>query len=178
MNQCLVFFNGPSVTQFHQLPKRFTEIGCNFIQRHRAVDHVCCFDHQMKPQVSVTPPAIYYCRNGHRGGGWGEVVWSSHESVQNSGMMAVRLAIHLRFQRIWVLGCDWGSTTISIYDDIYHGDKALPRAPGRRKFTNGALRQMEEWMTKRGVQIVSDRQEPFRLPVVSVTDFLAHYDTP
>lgn len=178
MTSCLVFFNGPSVTQFYTLPRKITEIGCNFIQRHRSMDHVCCFDHQMKSKITLTPPTLYHCRNGHRGGGWGEVTWSSHETIQNSGMMAIRLAITLRFQRIWVLGCDWGMTTQSVYDHLYHKDPLLPQAPGRKKYTNSSLRQMDEWMDKRGVSVVTDHKAPFRKPVISVATFLKQYENP
>ena len=178
MTSCLVFFNGPSVTQFYTLPRKITEIGCNFIQQHRPMDHVCCFDHQMKTKITLTPPALYYCRNGHRGGGWGEVTWSSHETIQNSGMMAIRLAITLRFKRIWVLGCDWGTTTLSVYDSLYHKDPSLPQAPGRKKYTNSSLRQMDEWMEKRGVLVVTDHRSPFRKPVISVATFLKQYENP
>lgn len=177
MNHCLVFFNGPSVTQFYTLPRKITEIGCNFIQQHRSVDHVCCFDHQMKSKITPTPPTLYYCRNGQRGGGWGEVTWSSHETIQNSGMMAIRLAINLRFQRIWVLGCDWQTTTLSVYDHLYHKDPLLPQAPGRKKYTDTQLRQMDEWMEKRGVSVVTDRKALFKKPIVSVKSFLETYDS-
>jgi hypothetical protein len=176
MNHCLVFFNGPTIAQYWSMPRRITEIGCNFIQQHRPMDHVCCFDHQMKDKIPVTPPTQYWCRNGHRGGGWGEVIWNSEETVQNSGMMAIRLAINLKYKNIWVLGCDWGTTTHSVYDHIYHKKKDLPQAPGRKKYTNGSLRQMDAWMEKRGVRVVADQRAPFKKPVTAVVDFWQMYE--
>jgi len=177
MNHCLVFFNGPSVVQFYSLPHKIVEIGCNFIQKHRQVNHVCCFDHQMKSKIATIPPTLYYCRNGHRGAGWNEVIWNSEETVQNSGMMAIRLAINLKFKNIWVLGCDWNNTNKSVYDDLYQKDQTLPQAPGRKKYTDTQLRQMDIWMEKRGVRVVTNLKSPFKKFTIQIKSFLEIYDS-
>ena len=46
----IVWWNGPSVKQFYNIPPQECEIGCNFILDHRKVHHVCCYD---KPTMDI-----------------------------------------------------------------------------------------------------------------------------
>ena len=51
----IVWFNGPSVKQFYNIPPQPLEIGCNFILDHRKVHHVCCYDQPAMQILAETP---------------------------------------------------------------------------------------------------------------------------
>lgn len=171
MNQCLVFFNGPSLNHYLSLPKRFTEIGCNYIESIRpSVDHIVCYDPEMRLKIPQTPGKRYWCKNGHRNATWGEICYEMIDTPQCSGTLAVRLALQLGFSTIWVLGCDWGHSDQSVFQDRYQSQSA-------RKYSNSKVRQMDRWMRDRDIRIVSDNNLAFKKKPVSLAEFNAWIST-
>lgn len=108
------------MTQY--LTREFTGpvIGCNFMYQHRALDHLCVFDTQMLDQIDQDHQNLLDCRlwsaMSRHAPGFEELCWPLAEQPHNSGMMAVRLAIHLGFKDVLIWGCDWGLSDESIFD--------------------------------------------------------------
>lgn len=99
----------------HTLPQQQREIGCNRIYERRAVDHVCVFDPQMFPVVD-TGPFQLWCRNGQSHPHYRQVPYALRLQPHNSGVMAIHLAIHLKWDHAYILGCDWGVSNVSTFD--------------------------------------------------------------
>ena len=112
----IVWFNGPSATFFlHTLTKQHLEIGCNYIYRDRAVDHVVVYDWQMLKHIESGKHTLW-CRNGIQDPRFQQVNYTAREQPHNSGVLALRLAVNLKLDHVFVLGCDWGLTNKSRYD--------------------------------------------------------------
>ena len=112
----IIWFNGPSAKELHKtLPKKYTEFGCNFIRRDRAVDHVCVHDPITKPLIDIEDNVKYWARNGQKDKIFDEVVYPMSEQPENSGMLALYVALKLGFKKIYIIGCDWGITNKSVY---------------------------------------------------------------
>jgi hypothetical protein len=148
----LVWFNGPSQTRWLDLPRFPLEIGCNFFADVRSVDHICCFDWRMKSLITQKPGITYWCRNGHRGPNWEEVTYPMNAAPENSGMMAIRLAMNLGCRSIRVLGCDWGVSDHSVFESRY------PNPVPGRKYDNQSLYLLREWKRSVDITFVSDAQ--------------------
>lgn len=170
MTKCVVLFNGPSLNRYLKLPKAVTEIGCNHIEQVRpCVDHVVAYDHQILRQIPPRPGVQYHTRNGRRWQHWAEVSFTSLDQPHCSGTMAVLLARNLRCSSIRIVGCDWGVTTTSIFDEIYHRHQP----PAAYKHTNSKVRQMDKWMKSCDIRVVSDNAMPFSTPAITWRDFEA-----
>jgi len=170
MSACLVFFNGPSLNDYLTLPKRFTEIGCNYIESIRSsVDHVVCYDPEMRSQIPQSQGKTYWCKNGHRSDTWREICYPMIDTPQCSGTLAVRLALQLGFSTIWVLGCDWGHSDQSVFQDRYRSQSA-------KKYSNSKVRQMDRWMRDKDIRIVSDINLAFKKKPVPVAEFISVYE--
>ena len=170
-NHCLVFFNGPSLNHYMSLPKRFTEIGCNYIESIRpSVDHIVCYDPEMRDQIPQSQGKKYWCKNGNRSETWGEICYPMIDTPQCSGTLAVRLALQLGFTTIWVLGCDWGHSDQSVFQDRYRSQSA-------KKYSNSKVRQMDRWMKDKDIRIVSDNNLAFKKKPVSLAEFTSFYPT-
>lgn len=104
-------------------------MGCNYISRHRQVDHVCAFDRQVRDDITTQPRVGYWTRRG-----FGDAVWQVAQTphrVYDSGLLAISIARHLGCHRIYLLGFDWGISNRSQYDDLYtwrvgHPNKTSP----------------------------------------------------
>lgn len=122
----IVWFNGPSVRQFLDIPRQPLEIGCNFIEQHREVDHVCAFDQQCVDLIEPQPDVNYWtrrrCENAHFR------TPDTKQAYYDSGTLALRIAEQVA-DRICVLGCDWGESNGSIYDARY---KWRDHQPGKQ----------------------------------------------
>jgi len=170
-NHCLVFFNGPSLNHYMSLPKRFTEIGCNYIESIRpSVDHIVCYDPEMRDKIPQSQGKKYWCKNGNRSETWGEICYPMIDTPQCSGTLAVRLALQLGFTTIWVLGCDWGHSDQSVFQDRYRSQSA-------KKYSNSKVRQMDRWMKDKDIRIVSDNNLAFKKKPVSLAEFTSFYPT-
>ena len=168
MTKCVVLFNGPSLNRYLKLPKAAIEIGCNHIQTLRpCVDHVVAYDDQILQRIPPRPGIQYHTRNGRRRQHWAEVSFTSLDQPHCSGTMAVLLARNLKCSSIRIVGCDWGITTDSLFDQEYQRHQP----PAARKHTNSKVRQMDRWMRSWDIRVVSDQAMPFSTATVTWSDF-------
>jgi hypothetical protein len=122
----VVFFNGPSVRQFLDIPRQPLEIGCNFIEQHRPVDHVCAYDRQVIDRLTkrgLNDQVCYWTRRHYTTEHFKLVPIDDfgfrHRAGFDSGTMALSLALTLGCAEINILGFDWHLTNDSIYDPNY-----------------------------------------------------------
>ena len=170
-DHALVFFNGPSLLTHMDLPKRFTEIGCNHIESIRpTVDHVVCYDPEMRGQIAQSQGKAYWCKNGNRSDTWGEICYAMTDAPHCSGTLALQLAMQLKFTTIWVLGCDWGHSDQSVFADRYRSQSA-------KKYSPSKVRQMDRWIKDRDIRIVSDNNLAFKKKPTSSAEFISFYLT-
>ena len=142
MTTATVFFNGPSVKQFYNIPPQPLEIGCNFILDHRKVHHVCCYDQPAMQILAKTPVegVKYWTRRIFGGPFWNhfksEIHHKRYRNISGycSGTLALVLAIHLGAKQIYLLGCDWSLTNDSVYDKKYKWRKFKPNKTSKDKF--------------------------------------------
>lgn len=137
-----VWFNGPSVRQFLDMPRQPMEIGCNFIEQHRSVDHVCAYDRPVIERLTkrgLTDHVSYWTRTLHRRDPWKTVEskitygeWRHHTGFC-SGTLALALALQLGCERINLLGLDWQATNQSIFDKQYEWRAFPPTKHNRQK---------------------------------------------
>ena len=114
--KALCWFNGPSARQFWDIDPFPIEIGCNFIEQRRSVQHVCAFDQQCVDLIQAQQHVHYWtrprCVNGHFRAP------ETTEPYHDSGTLALRVA-HGLADHVYVLGCDWGESDGSVFDDQY-----------------------------------------------------------
>ena len=139
----IVFFNNPEVKeQSRLLPKKHTEIGCNYFNQIRTMDHICAYDPHtagLIPQNS--PQTQYWTRNGNRSTSWNELCCPIVYNPQDSGTMAILLAIKLGAKDIYILGCGWGKTNQSIFDHLYNNPKNV------QKVSNLKIKLLKRYQT-------------------------------
>ena len=164
--KAIVWFNGPSATDLHHIPRQHTEIGCNFIEQHRSVHHVCAYDSPVLEAIQPKMDVQYWTR--------AQMVREpfrltpSDVAYSCSGTMALRLAVHLGLSEIYVIGCDWEHTNHSLYDSAYTWRKYFPR-----KFTMARRRTLEATAQSLRVNMVSQRGMPYQgTHTVKPADFL------
>lgn len=165
--QCIVWFNGPSAKALHKtLPKNFVEFGCNFIRKDRAVDHVCVYDPITKPLIKIEDGVKYWARNGQQDNIFNEVVYPMNEQPENSGMLALYIAIKLGFKKIYIIGCDWGITNKTIY--TYKRESEL-------KYRNNLKALMKQWQTNYlcDINIIHSEIPDVLLTIVDPQHFLS-----
>jgi len=142
MTKATVWWNGPSVKQFYNIAPQPMEIGCNFIQDHRHVHHVCAYDQPTIKSIGgdTRPDVQYWTRRMYQQGPWRTFRSTvSHKRQRHiagycSGTMALVLAIQQGVAEIDLLGCDWTITNDSVYDDKYTWRKYAPTKHNREKF--------------------------------------------
>lgn len=173
-----VFFNGPSVGQLLDIPRQPLEIGCNFIEQHRQVDHVCAYDRPVIDRLTaggLTPDVGYWTRRQHQRDPWRTVesqitygTWRHHTGFC-SGTLALALAVQLGVKRIVLLGLDWQETNASIFDHRYEWRANQPIKHNRQK--QDFLRHISE-ITQ--LDVVHDRPREFsdRISWIPTSDFL------
>lgn len=160
----IIWFNGPSSRELMHMPKTTTEIGCNHIYRLRPVDHVVCYDWEVLGSI---PQGNYqrWCRNGIKHPDFEEITYVMTEQPQQSGLLAVHLAIKLRMDKVYILGCDWGITDKSIfrYDTLH---------PSPVKYNNNAKRLLKTLSQKINLVVVNRSIPDVDVPVLSTDRFL------
>jgi len=162
----VVWFNGPSASDLHHIARQPLEIGCNFIEQHRAVDHVCAYDQDVISRLPATTGVSYWTRRNMVTQRFRLV--PSEVKYSCSGTMAVRLARHLGARRIYVIGCDWEHTNASIYDSEYSWREHQPR-----KYTLARRGTMVETARDTELVLITDRGVPYEgVKTVAVRDFL------
>lgn len=157
----IVWFNGPSAAEFYHIPPQSQEIGCNFIEQRRRVDHVCAYDGEV---VNRLPQG--HTRKSMGRPGWQAVM--SDISYQCSGTMALVLAVELGWDHLYLVGCDWEITDISVFDQLYTWRPNTPRKLNRPRLSTLAMVAARLRLTAVG----SPRDWP-GVNFVSKKDFLA-----
>lgn len=161
-----VWFNGPSARQLHHIRPQPLEIGCNFIERHRPVHHVCAYDQDVITRLPAVEGVRYWTRRNLVNQQF--QLTPSAIKYSCSGTMAIRLACHLGAQRIYVIGCDWEQTNASVYDSDYTW---RPRQP--RKYTLSRRETLVETARETELVLVSDRRVPYEgVKTIAIRDFL------
>jgi len=163
----VVWFNGPSARELHSIPRQPLEIGCNFIEQHRDVDHVCAYDRQVIDILAKRPdPGVqYWTRRAMARGGFN--FFDSTHQCWDSGTLAVVLAHHMGMTGIHVVGCDWHHTNDSIFDQSYTWRRHKPKKASLAKY-----KLLERLHPHMRITIVTDT--PWRMAVdfMSSADFL------
>ena len=164
MTHCLVWFNGPSARNLHTvIPPQAQEIGCNYIRQHRPVNRVVVYDRSLRPNIVIEPGVEYYGCNGQRElPTWQEVHYTTLDQPHNSGLLAVRLAMNLRFSTIYILGWDWGDNNRSIFDAQYKKTQLID------KMTNSAKQLLERWGRQHSIVLVGKNTAGIRIHNITV----------
>jgi hypothetical protein len=152
----VVWFNGPSVRQFLDIPRQPLEIGCNFIEQHRDVDHVCAYDRQCIERIAQRSGVQYWTRQAMRSGSW-PAPESTYQPF-DSGTLAVVVAHQLRVKQINIMGCDWQHTNESVFDGAYTWRNYQPKKASLPK-----QKLLERIHLSVPITIVTDR--PWRMAV-------------
>ena len=141
--EAVVWFNGPSVRQFLDIPRQPLEIGCNFIEQHRQVHHVCAFDLPVMRSIEAAgpDPAVSYWTRRKFGTPTfktfdSPIRYKGHIGVSGfcSGTLALALALSLGATQIDLIGCDWSITNESVYDSDYTWRDRQPNKTSKDKF--------------------------------------------
>ena len=161
----IVWFNGPSAKSLHGIPPQALEIGCNFIERHRPVDHVCAYDRQVLEAIRPKQQIQYWTRRAMSHANFRQVEYR-HE-IFCSGTLALSLARQLELDHTYVIGCDWQHTNASVYDDLYTWRNYQPK---KNSIPRGKL--LERMHPHMPITMVTDR--PWRMAVdfISTGKFL------
>ena len=164
---CIVWFNGPSAKKLHNIDKKFTEIGCNHIRKDRAVDYVCVYDPRTKSEIDIEDVVKYYARNGAYDETFMEITYPMANQPGNSGMLAILLACKLGYKNIYLIGCDWGISVDSIYQQHY-------KVKANFKHTNDMKVLLNNWINDYRVNItaISDEVPDLQIPVLKTEKFL------
>lgn len=165
--KCIVWFNGPSAKKLHDIPKKYYEIGCNHIRQDRPVDVVVVYDPRQKCKIPIENGVKYYSRNGAYDDVYMEVTYPMAQQPESSGMLAILVALKKGYKDIFVIGCDWGITTETIYQQHYK----IKAAFKHKNFMKGMLKN---WCNdyKAKITIVSDDGPDTGRPLLRTDKFL------
>jgi len=116
----IVWWNGPSFRHTMHIPPQEMEIGCNFIQNHRPVRHVCAFDRQCVERIKNKPDVKFWTRASVVNDRYPHFKHlQSETNYYDSGTLALAVAMKHCVGPVYLVGCDWGETNSSIYDKLY-----------------------------------------------------------
>lgn len=166
----IVFFNGNSVKQFFDIEKKYEEYGCNFIENHRQVDNVVCYDNQTMRKITIFNNNVKYWSRPQ----WHKDPWLKDDYTQEwdptcSGLYALWIA--RKHKVIYLLGCDWNINDNSIFDNNYgYVDVKVTRydksgvghtSVKPKKFSNARKAWLEKFAKEYTTVIVHDTQRNF-----------------
>ena len=174
----VVWFNGPSAVDLHHIKTQPLEIGCNFIESRRKVNHVCAYDGptiKALNEKKLTTGVKYWTRKPFQNEPWNLVESKlsngefKHHTGFCSGTLALSLAIQLGCTEILLLGLDWKETNRSIFDDDYVWRKNHPEKHNLHKLN--FLRKISEVAD---LTVVHKRPKNFgnRIKWINPADFL------
>jgi len=182
----IVFFNGESVKPFLSIKKLYEEYGCNYIQEHRQVDNVVCYDNQTMNKINPLTPGIKY---------WARPQWHKHPWLKDdypqewdptcSGLYALWIA--RQHKKIYILGCDWEINDDSIFDNNYgYVDVKVTRydksgeghsSVKPRKFSNARKKWLERFAEKYKIAMVHEQKRKFaNVEWITPSDFIKKYN--
>lgn len=166
----IIWFNGPSRDKLIKtLPRQPIEIGCNYIQEVRDVDHVCAFDIKVVGDIKMKPNTQYHTRHEGQFPGW-QIVDNHLTSGGNSGLLACCVASTIAKDKIYIIGCDWGLTDNSSDDHIY-------QTGPKRKYTNNIKKSISLILKGMEVWIVNDLKPDVPFNIISTDQFLSTINT-
>lgn len=149
----MVWFNGPSVRQFLDMPRQSLEIGCNFIEQHRDVDHVCAYDRPVIDRLTkrgLNQHVNYWTRRHYSTEHFKMVPIERfgfrHGAGFDSGTLALSLALTFGCESVTLLGFDWHITNDSIYDPKYtwrNGQRPIKFTLAKKKFIEDLGKEIE-----------------------------------
>jgi len=154
--KAIVWFNGPSARDLHHIAAQPLEIGCNFIERHRPVHHVCAYDRECIQAINQRTGVRYWTRHPMRSESWPAP--ESRYQPFDSGTLAVVVAHQLRVNGIHIIGCDWQHTNESVFDSEYTWRNYQPKKASLPK-----QKLLERIHLSVPITIVTDR--PWRMAV-------------
>jgi len=142
MSKATVWWNGPSVKQFYDIPQQNLEIGCNFILDNRKVHHVCVYDRPVMIQIEKNPnPDVKYWTRRNLGTSIfntfeSQIKYKHYRGISGfcSGTLALAVAVQMGATELDLLGCDWSLTNASMYDKQYTWRKFQPNKTSKDKF--------------------------------------------
>ena len=141
------------------------EIGCNYIQEVRDVDHVCAFDIKVVEDIKIKSNTQYHTRPEGQFPGW-KIIDNAFTSGGNSGLIACCVASMIARDKIYIIGCDWGLTEDSSDDHIYQ------KGP-MRKYTNNIKKSIGVILKGMEVWIVNDLEPDVPFNIISTNKFLS-----
>jgi hypothetical protein len=169
----IVWFNGPSRQKLmNQFPLQQNEIGCNYIRRDRAVQHVCVFDKQIWPNIKFETDINYYTHHERAFWPWQTVHYDFAEAT-NSGMLALSVACKLTENKdhtIYVIGCDWGLNQESVYDYRYSLQRKYTHIT--KKAVDNMCAGVGNLRHPRKIIFVHNAKPDVRQPIISTDTFL------
>lgn len=167
--QCVVWWSGVSaVNLIDVLPyNRFTEIGCNFIEQFRSVQHVVAYDKLVIDRLERTANCTYHTQiKWSKNPEWMPIRYQYLKSyIHDSGTLAVELASQISDQPIYIVGADWDQNNISLQDPYYtFRDFKPPKMPT----------QKANWLKVMGEKIVwvHLERQPWMRHYMHHSDFL------
>ena len=167
--QSIVWFSGPSAFNLIDvLPTdRYEEFGCNHFNDFRSLHHVIAYDKPIIDAITPTPMSTHWCRDKFLRDGWHKMPFSTeHSRCNDSGTMAVELALHVNASHCWIIGCDWGVTDVSIQDHHYSFRGYQPP-----KFTPNKNKWLQTLDHSRVTWVHLERQ-PWMQSYINHSDFL------
>jgi len=161
----IVWFNGPSATDLHHISAQALEIGCNFIEQHRPVHHVCAYDRQVLETIKPQADVQYWTRRVM------DHVNFKHVEYQHqifcSGTLAMSLALQLKLDHVYVIGCDWQQTNASVYDSLYTWRNYQPK---KNSIPRGKL--LEQLHKKMPITVVTNKPWKMAVDFINTKNFL------
>tara|TARA_R110002012_G_scaffold51408_1_gene132944 strand:- start:1814 stop:2320 length:507 start_codon:yes stop_codon:yes gene_type:complete len=159
----LVWLNGPSAELLiDSIPRQSFEIGCNYIEKRRSVDAVCAYDINVVQTIKLQKNIQYYTRPDAVMPFW-KVLQGL--SGTNSGILAFHVATLQPKQPIYIIGCDWGLTSESIFQSEYNQKES------NRKYVNAHKRIVKRMFENHTVKVINDQIPDIDLPVISINEF-------
>lgn len=122
------------------------------------------YDWQMLDRVERGPFKLW-CRSGIKHPDFTEVPYPLRLQPHNSGVLAIHLAIWLKWDHAYILGCDWGVSNSSVFD---YGDRASVL-----KYTNSQKWIVSELASLIDLVVVNDSDVDLKLDRVSIDSFLS-----
>jgi hypothetical protein len=128
---------------------------------------VVVFDSVLRPNINIDPGVTYYGCNGQKDlPTWQEVHYTTLNQPHNSGLLAVRLAMNLKFGTVYILGCDWGLNNHSIFDAQYKKTQVID------KMSNPAKQLLERWGRQHNIVLVGHNPAGIRIRNITVNDLI------
>lgn len=143
---------------------RFEEYAANHFDEYRAVDNIVAYDRQIIAQIDCKPHIQYHTQPKWAQSPWRSMEWNKDQvAISDSGTLAVEVALS-KHQEVYIIGCDWNSTDISLQDHHYKFRGWSPP-----KFV-----KQHTWLEQRGHRVtwVHLKRQAWMTNFLSHSDFL------